>query len=215
VEYLFEDFRNARAILQTRDAWAEFDITIRGIVAADILEVQRELADARRIKGQRAHAGGQTAINELIDRRIGMLGGWTRQPHLFRGAELEKWKMDFLKDRIGVEVSFNHAEAIPWQFTRLNIAGESTRVRDEHRIDVGIVVCASPRLKQWARMDSAVGSFDQFSAWLREMRPILPTPLLLMGLDIEDWVPTDLFRGTDSGTRTRAADSRDQPTTID
>ena len=39
--------------------------------------------------------------------------------------------MDFLRANVGVEVSFNHAEAIPWQFTRLNIAGESERVVED------------------------------------------------------------------------------------
>ena len=35
------------------------------------------------------------------------------------------WKMDFKRDKVGVEVSFNHAEATRRQFTKLSIAGES------------------------------------------------------------------------------------------
>ena len=34
-------------------------------------------------------------------------------------------------------------------------------------------------------MDGAVGTFQQFQAWLREMRPILPVPLMLMALTRE------------------------------
>ena len=110
--------------------------------------------------------------------------------------------MDFLRARVGVEVSFNHAEAIPWQFTRLNIAGESERVMEASRIDVGVVVTATESLKAWSKMDSAVGTFDAFRAWLREMRPILPVPLLLVGLSSAGWEPTDAFGGTRTGTRT-------------
>jgi hypothetical protein len=109
--------------------------------------------------------------------------------------------MDFLRANVGVEVSFNHAEAIPWQFTRLNIAGESERVVEESRIHVGVVITATDSLKAWARMDSAVGTFDAFKAWLREMKPILPVPLLLVGLDAVGWPPTDVFGGTRTGTR--------------
>ena len=110
--------------------------------------------------------------------------------------------MDFLRANVGVEVSFNHAEAIPWQFTRLNIAGESERVVEESRIHVGVVITATDSLKSWSKMDSAVGTFDAFKAWLREMKPILPIPLLLVGLQAAGWPPTDVFGGTRSGTRT-------------
>ncbi len=51
-------------------------------------------------------------------------------------------------------------------------------------------------------MDSSVGTFEQFKAWLREMRPILPVPLLLVGLEARGW-PVGAFRGTDTGSRTR------------
>ena len=109
--------------------------------------------------------------------------------------------MDFLKNSVGVEVSFNHAEAIAWQFTRLNIAGESERVRLDSRIDVGVVITADDSLKTWARMDSAVGTFAAFRAWLREMKPILPIPLLLIGLQAAGWPETTAFPGTSTGNR--------------
>ena len=108
--------------------------------------------------------------------------------------------MDFIKGGIGVEVSFNHAEAVPWTFTRLNIAGESSVVIDDHRIDVGVAFFATEQLKQWARMDGAVGTYELACTWLEMMRPIMPVPILVVGLDATDWAPTDAFRGTRSRT---------------
>lgn len=77
--------------------------------------------------GLRVPKGGQTVVKRLFERLLRREDGWVPQPRLFRDRDLEEWKMDFLRERVGVEVSFNHAEAIPWQFTRLNIAGESER----------------------------------------------------------------------------------------
>jgi hypothetical protein len=50
-------------------------------------------------------------------------------------------------------------------------------------------------------MDSAVGTFEIACAWLSMMKPIMPIPILVVGLDAEGWAPTDVFRGTRQGGR--------------
>jgi hypothetical protein len=197
MEYDVEDFRHAASLLKDHPAWLELRSVIEAIDAGTVVALQYEYATA----GKRVPRGGQMAMNRLFELALPVSRGWTHQPRLFADPTLREWKMDFLKDRVGVEVSFNHAEAIPWQFTRLNIAGESERVRPDSRIDVGVVVTASESLKRWSRMDSAVGAFDAFRAWLREMRPILPIPILLVGLRADRWDPTAAFGGTRSGSR--------------
>ena len=155
-------------------------------------------------QGKRPPAGGQIPINEYFRRKLVLLD-WKAEPRLFNDptGELRGWKMDFLKNKVGVEITFNHAEAIPWIFSRLNIAGESERVQKNSKIEVGIAVFASESMKRWSRMDNAVGTFELASAWLREMKPILPIPLLLVGLDASGWPATIPFRGTAHGTRSK------------
>jgi hypothetical protein len=195
MEYELEDFRHAAALLRENPAWLGVRAAIESIDRQVVIEKQRELA-----AHGRAPRGGQTAINTLFEELLPS-PPWEHQPRLFDAPELRKWKMDFLRASVGVEVSFNHAEAIPWQFTRLNIAGESERVIEGSRIHVGVVITATDSLKTWSRMDSAVGTFDAFRAWLREMKPILPIPMLLIGLKADAWSRTDVFGGTRSGTR--------------
>jgi len=202
MDYVYMDFRNALTILQSRVAWSDLESAIHSLTPTAILDRHKRMVDARAADGKGPPAGGQTAVNATFDELLPEVNGWTHQPRLFRSRELEKWKMDFLRQGIGIEVSFNHAEAIPWQFTRLNVAGESERVLPAAQIDVGVVICATRSFKTWARMDSSVGTFDTFKAWLREMRPILPVPILLIGLDATGWPATDAFRGTSKGTRT-------------
>lgn len=195
LDFLYHDFRNAETILKSRGAWPELESVIHSLTAADIVDRQEQLAAAGA-----APRGGQTAINRLFEERLIPLG-WQGQPKLFAEKSLEDWRMDFVKERIGVEVSFNHAEAIPWQFSRLNIAGESDRTRPESRIDVGVVICADLSLRRWSRMDGAVGTFTKFRAWLREMKPILPIPIFLVGLSADGFSGTNVFGGTRRGTR--------------
>ncbi len=188
------DFRLGKVILSARPEWTEFQDVVESISMEDILDAHHAIG---REKEGNLPAGGQSAINRLFKERLVPLG-WEPEPRLFSSTDkdLAGWKMDFIKSRIGVEVSFNHAEAIPWTFTRLNIAGESDEVVDEHRVDVGIAIFATRALKQWSRMDGAVGTFERATMWLNYMKPILPIPIFVIGLDAEGWPSTEEFRGT-------------------
>ena len=204
------DFRHALPILERSysSIWAEFCEQLGSIQADDISDFHRGLVRDAVGRARRPQAGAQTAINRLIDARLSALS-WRAQPPLYiggdrRGDELAGWKMDFKKDRVGVEIAFNHQEAIPWIFTRLNLAGESDEVLADSRIEVGIAAFAAQTLKTWGRMDGAVGTFDQAKLWLEKMRPVMPVPIVVVGLHAADvqgepWVGTDAFRGTQKG----------------
>lgn len=191
MEYDIFDFRHAVGILGQRPEWLELIRAIADATEERILGTQGRIALTR----ESPPAGGQTAINATFR---DLLVGWTPEPRLFgsNDPQMRGWKMDFLKNRVGVEVSFNHAEAVPWTFTRLNIAGESPEVLPEHQIDVGVAMFATSTLKTWAKMDGAVGTFELACEWLRHMRPLMPIPIAAVGLRADGWKETDAFRGT-------------------
>src|SRR5438552_16168612 len=111
------NFRHGQEILELRAGWRELEEVVASIEREDIVATHRAFREA----GKRVPAGGQTAINAVFRTKLVPMG-WTPESRLFASGEedLRKWKMDFIKERIGVEVSFNHAEAVPWTFTRLN-----------------------------------------------------------------------------------------------
>lgn len=198
MKYQQFSFRLADEILRQRKEWHEFEAILKRITADDICEAHKGICKSRKTPP----AGGQTAVNHLFRNQLAGVG-WASEPRLFGSTQekLRQWKMDFIKNRVGIEISFNHAEAIPWTFTRLNIAGESERIQVASKIDIGIVVFASQSFKTWAKIDSAAGTYELAIAWLREMKPILPIPLLVIGLEASGWKPTSLFRGTRAGLR--------------
>jgi hypothetical protein len=189
------NFRNAEAILAQTPAWSELQAIIDGVTRDDVLIAQK----MRRDSSSRTPTGAQTVVNQIMHERL-VDADWDDEVMLFDTSAPEsdraKWAMDFRKSRIGVEVSFNHAEAIAWTLVRLNIAGESTEVKESSAIDAGVAIFPTKSFKSWGRMDGAVGVFERARDWLEIMRPVLPIPILLIGLD-PDWEPvgTDIFRG--------------------
>jgi hypothetical protein len=209
MHFIKHSFRLAEALLEHRPAWDELQTAITSTTQADILQAHERLCGARAAKNRKFPAGAQSALNDVFEEKLIPLG-WTPQQKLFSDGHLEDWSMDFIKDRIGVEVTFNHSEAIAWTFSRLNIAGESERVDECAKVEVGVAITATENLKRWGKMDSTVSTFEKATAWLREMKPILPIPILLIGLNAAEsenhlWMATEAFRGTEKGRRTQLA----------
>ncbi len=225
MDFKLESFRMADRLLQGTEAWSDI-ADVLGALTLDLVE-QRQADIASR---REPPAGAQTAINALLDSAEHGLGRppWDRQVRLFdppskvpfevpparRNATVEDdplraWTMDFKRDRVGVEVSFNHAEATAWQFTKLSIAGESEYVRPAGQIEVGVVITADVALKRWGRMDGAVLTFDVCRSWLAQMKRVVPTPILLVGLTTDATMPSTAFRGTRRPPR--ASDGSETP----
>ncbi len=217
MDFKLESFRMADRLLEGTEAWSDIS-DVLGALTIELVELRQQDIASRR----EPPAGAQTAVNALLDSTEHGLGrpNWHRQVRLFdppsknpfevaparRNAPVEEgplraWTMDFKRDKVGVEVSFNHAEATAWQFTKLSIAGESEYVRPDGQIEVGVVITADATLKRWGRMDGAVLTFDVCRSWLAQMKRVVPTPILLVGLTTDISTPSSVFRGTRRGPR--------------
>lgn len=186
------DYRMATAILEHPDFavdWAEVQTCLEGLTPDLIIDVHLDISRRLIGAGKRPPVGAQTAVNAVIRSRLEDEFGWEGQPRLFRSDApgLADWTMDFYKQGVGIEVAFNNASYFPWIFTRLNVAGESELVITEHRVKVGITICAMSDAKSWGSMDPSVGVFEKVSLWLQVMRPILPVPMALIGLSTAGW----------------------------
>src|SRR5436190_12467370 len=62
--------------------------------------------------------------------------GWKDQPHVFALEDDPAAKMDFLKDRVGIEVGFGHASFIGIDLLKFQVASYSGL----DRIDLGIYI---------------------------------------------------------------------------
>lgn len=203
--------------------WVELQTVLRSVTRDDVLAAKR--ADVmewrhavKKSNGRWTHGspavGGQKILNRLIDARLASLG-WRRQISVLEASLVEElsadgttkkrkkagayWTMDFKKDDIGVEVSFNNAGVLSQNILRLSVLSENSGRPRSECIRVGVLVTATNAMKKWSHMDSTVLTFETVSRVMPHINFNIPTPLVLVGVnsseDGEAWADTQGFFG--------------------
>ncbi|MBE6900322.1 MAG: hypothetical protein E7479_06640 [Ruminococcaceae bacterium] len=122
-------------------------------------------------------------INRIIKRKL-VAKGWNAESPIFNDPDYTdtKWRLDFAKDEIAIEVAFNHGEAISWNLLKPVMSSELNHIEKAIQTSAGIVICATEEMKTAGNFDSAVGTYEKFLRYLTPMYNILPSPILLIGL---------------------------------
>ena len=98
------------------------------------------------------------------------------------GNRTKRWRLDFAKESISVEVAFNHGEAIAWNLLKPVLAGELNHVKKEVDTEIGVIICATQELKESGGFDGSIGEFEKFLTYLKPLRNILTIPIVIVGL---------------------------------
>lgn len=132
-------------------------------------------------------------INKLISDKL-VANGWNAESAIFsdpryaKGQDQKRWRVDFAKDEITIEVAFNHGEAIAWNLIKPVLASELNHVAKEIQTRAGIIICVTDKMKKAGNFDGAVGSYEKFLRYLAPLQNILVSPILIIGL-----LPPDSF----------------------
>jgi hypothetical protein len=126
-------------------------------------------------------------INILIKERLVKLG-WNAESGLFKEAPYDRtnstrWRLDFAKNSISVEVAFNHAEAIPHNIIKPVLASELNHVQKEIQTRLGIIITATENMRSKGNFDGAVGTFEKYIEYFKPYSAIVPTPIVLIGIE--------------------------------
>jgi hypothetical protein len=125
-------------------------------------------------------------INFLIKQRLVALD-WSSETGIFSeppydATNTTRWRLDFSKNLISIEVAFNHGEAIAHNIMKPVLASEKNHVVKEIDTELGIIITATNLLKKTGNFDSAVGSFEKFRTYFKPYNNLVPTPIVLIGL---------------------------------
>jgi len=124
-------------------------------------------------------------INALIRSRL-IAKGWRSESAIFSEPSYtsgKRWRLDFAKEEISIEVAFNHGEAIAWNLIKPVLASELNHVKKAIQTSAGVIICATENMKRAGNFDRAVGSYEKFLRYLMPMHTMLPTPILIIGLE--------------------------------
>lgn len=132
-------------------------------------------------------------INKLIQEKL-VANGWKAESAIFsdplyaNGKDKKRWRVDFAKKEITIEVAFNHGEAIAWNLIKPVLASELNHVTKEIQSSAGIIICATDNMKKAGNFDGAIGTYEKFLRYLMPLQNMLTTPILIIGL-----LPPDSF----------------------
>lgn len=155
--------------------------------SAELIEIMKSISDEDIISRFEADpASGKSiskAVNFLLDERL-KAAGWLPQAAIFQDDDYQdqRWRLDFAKGLLSVEVAFNHGEAIAWNLLKPILASEYNHVRKAIQTRFGIVICATDAMKDAGGFDGAVGSFEKFVRYLKPLQQVLSVPVMLYGL---------------------------------
>ena len=178
MDFVIHSFRHALAILEQPEYSANFN---------DLCEAITEITDEDLIASFDSHKTAAKSISRDIN---GLLKvnlkskGWAVESAIFQDAEFDdkRWRLDFAKEKISVEVAFNHGEAIAWNLLKPVLASELNHVQKAIQTEIGVVICATDELKKAGNFDAAVGEFEKFIRYLDPLQDVLTVPMLIIGL---------------------------------
>lgn len=202
MQFRVSSYREGFEVMKNAGAFEELAGAIENISIAEI----SRLRGLRQAEYDRKATPGATprksGVQEPLNREFERLlksdeRAWTGQMPLYDsdlGLGKGLWTMDFHKVfagnlGVGLEICFNHGEAMPWTLIRPALAYQSEGVHTDARIVVAGVVLVTDSLKRGEggllRVDGAVGTYERMLTLIPRMKWIVPVPLVIFGLE---WV---------------------------
>ena len=114
-----------------------------------------------------------------------MKKGWESQPSVFDERGDPSAKMDFMKERIGVEVGFGHSSFLGIDLLKFQIASYSGL----DKIDVGIYIVTTRNFQKMMKKEYDQNwegslSFEKVVRYLPHFKSAIQVPIYVIGIDL-------------------------------
>lgn len=183
MEYVAYSHRHGLTLFNAEEPFA----TLWTEVISAIESISDDEIAAQFTEGARVSKSLSAVINKLLHQRLtGM--GWADESPIFADAaylagDKGRFRLDFAKGVVSVEVAFNHGEAAAWNLLKPVLASELNHVQKAIQTEAGIIITATESMKAAGGFDSAVGTYEKYVNYLRPLNNVLTVPLAIIGLE--------------------------------
>lgn len=126
-------------------------------------------------------------INSLLKEKL-MALNWDAESGIFKeppynSGNRSRWRLDFAKNKISIEVAFNHQEATAHNIMKPVLASELNHVKKDIQTGLGVIIVATDEMKRKGNFDSAIGTFEKFIEYFKPYNNLITIPIVLIGLE--------------------------------
>lgn len=184
VRYKIHSFRNASVILEQPEFIAQY---------LELYEILQSISEEDMINThlsygkediERTPKSISVAINKLLKDRFTELD-WRPESPIFQDSNYrgDIWRLDFAKKDISIEVGFNHSSVIAWNLIKPVLASELNHVEKAIQTQIGVIITVTEEMQAKGGFDSAIGVYEKYLDYLKPLRNLLTSPLLIIGIE--------------------------------
>ena len=123
-------------------------------------------------------------FNELL-KELFIKQGWASQPSVFDEPRDPSAKLDFLKERIGIEVGFGHPSFIGIDLLKFQVASYS----GIDKIDLGVYILTTQKFQramvtEYDNNWKGSLSFEKVKRYLPHFKSAIQVPIFVIGIDL-------------------------------
>lgn len=145
------------------------------------LATKKEIEDI--INSIRSGGYSRPELNEVFRKQF-FERGWAEQPQVFEELTDITAKIDYLKDRVGVEVAFSHSSFIGIDLLKFQTLSYSNL----DKIDVGVYITVTKKYKR--KLESEYNkkwqgsiTFEKVCKYLPHFRSAIQVPVFVYGIE--------------------------------
>ena len=188
MKYTLHHHRNSDSLVtqssKFKDDFEELTQVIKNISENDLKTHFIKRKEQEKLGKVKEFKSISVSINNLLKSNL-IEQGWEYETPIFLYTDYSKkrWRLDFTKNNICIEVAFNHREAVAHNILKPVLSTEQNLLKKDFNAELGIVITAKSSLKRTGNFDSAIGTYEDFIEYFKPYSFFIRNPLIIIGLE--------------------------------